>query len=637
MAKKVSRKLMPVSLSKVRIEGGFWGPKLDVNRKVTIPAEYEQCRKTGRINAFKLDWQPGKPNRPHLFWDSDVAKWIEAAAYSLATAPDKKLEREVDRVIDLIVSAQQPDGYLNVAFTVLEPENRWSNLRDRHELYCAGHLMEAAVAHYEATGKRKMLDALCRYADYIDSVFGPKKGQKRGYPGHEEIELALVKLYRATGVKRYLKLAKFFIDQRGKRPHYYDREARARGEDPGAWHGHEYDYNQSHLPVRRQATAEGHSVRAGYLYAGMADVAAETDDAELLAACERLWHNVTERRMYITGGIGSAHEGERFTFDYDLPNGMAYAETCAAIALVLWAHRMLQITADSRYADVMERALYNGVLSGVSLDGRKFLYVNPLAAHPAAFAYNRKVLERQEWFACACCPPNIARLLASFGQYVYSQARGLACVHLYAAGAARLDIGRQEVALQVTTDYPWSETVRIRVLPETESMFTLALRIPAWCREPALTVNGAAQKLKPLLTKGYALVRRRWRKSDRVELTLPMPVERVEAHPSVRMDAGRVALQRGPVVYCLEEADNAPDLNSIALPYDAKLVARRAPKLLGGVVVLKGRGVRRDPRGWNGRLYSSDGSKRKIIPITAVPYHAWCNRQPGEMLVWVRQ
>jgi len=624
----------PVPLDRVEVADRFWAPRIETNRTVTLPIEHEHLKRTGRIDAWKLGWRPGDPNPPHIFWDSDVAKWLEAVAYALAARPDAELERLADALIDDIAAAQQPDGYLNVHFTVVEPEKRWTNLRDWHELYCAGHLIEAAVAYHQATGKRKLLDVLCRYADHIAAVFGPRRGQKRGYPGHEEIELALVKLYRATGQERYLKLAQFFIDERGRQPHYFDAEAAARGDGRRPPH----DYNQSHLPVREQATAEGHAVRAMYLYCAMADLAAETGDGELRRACRRLWRNVTERRMYVTGGIGSSRQGERFTFDYDLPNETAYAETCAAIGLVFWAHRMLALEGDGCYADVMERALYNGVLSGVSLDGKRFFYANPLTVFPEALRDGGHVAaQRQEWFGCACCPPNIARLLASLPLYAYSEGARTAWVHLYVQGRATLNVAGRQVEVRVQTDYPWREEVSLEVRPQRPGTFTLALRIPGWCRGATLSVNGNPLRLGDIVKKGYAKVRRAWARGDRVELKFPMPVERIEANPRVRMDCGRVALQRGPIVYCLEEVDNGPDLADLCLPRRAALRAQYRPDLLGGIVTITGAALRRDRSGWGRALYRADKSQALKVPITAVPYYAWCNRKPGEMLVWIRE
>ncbi len=662
--------LEPMSLDRVQIDDSFWGRRQTVNREVTLPAEYRHCQETGRIDAWKLDWDPGMPNPPHHFWDSDVAKWIEAVGYVLAAHPDEELKSRADEVIDMIAEAQQDDGYLNTHFTTVEPvcsfvcpqggtghtkehNNRWTNLRDMHELYCAGHLMEAAVAYYEGTGDRQLLDVLCRYADHIDSVFGPGEGQKRGYPGHEEIELALVKLYRATGEGRYLDLAKFFIDERGRRPHYFDIEARRRGEGPRDYRFETYDYAQAHLPVGEQTTAEGHAVRAMYLYSGMADVAAETDDESLLAACERLWENVTKRRMYVTGGVGSSSHGERFTVDYDLPNDLAYAETCAAVGLVFWAHRMLQFDGDGKYADVMERALYNGVLSGVSLEGDKFFYANPLEAIPALhearpdlFGRDAVSYTRQDWFSCACCPPNLARLIASLGKYVYSQdedgesrsdyPKGIH-VHLYVGGSGTFDVDGQEIVLSQKTRYPWEGEVVVTVQSEGEVRFPLALRIPGWSRGAALQINGRAVDVASRLEQGYVTIERLWKPGDQIVLDLPMPVERVEAHPAVGENCGCVAIQRGPLVYCLEEVDNGPNLHDIVLPADAELQTAFEEDLLGGVVAVEGEAKRRDAKRWGGTLYQPAPSELETVPFRAIPYYAWANRNPGEMLVWIQQ
>jgi len=636
---EVARKAAPVPASQVRIEDGFWGERLRVNREITLPIEYEQCKATGRIDAFGLGWRPGDPDPPHIFWDSDVAKWIEAASYSIATHPDARLQKRVDDVVGLIAAAQQDDGYLNVHFTAVEPEKRWSNLRDWHELYCAGHLIEAAVAHHEATGKRALLDVMCRYADYIGTVFGRGSRKKPGYPGHEEIELALVKLYRATDRSEYLDLARYFVDQRGRRPHYFTREARDRRE-PVSGHAHGgYDYCQAHLPVREQRTAEGHAVRACYLYAGMADVAAETGDGELLAACRSIWRNIVQKRMYIHGGIGSTRFGERFTMDYDLPNEDAYAETCAAIALVFFAHRMLQIDTDSRYSDVMERALYNGIASGVSLDGTRFFYDNYLASYPGMHRFTgQKPPVRQEWFGCACCPPNIARLLASLGQYVYSQTVASIFVHLYLGGRARFLVRGQDVELVQHTRYPWAEDVRFEVLPASPTSFTVAVRIPGWCRDARVAVNGESLEVGAHLRKGYLKLRRRWQRGDVIELRLGMPVERIEAHPAVRHNCGRIALQRGPIVYCLEQRDNGRDLHDILLPQNARLaVVEGTAGLLKGIPLVGGRALRRDRGEWKGSLYRAAQTGLRPSEITAVPYFMWANRGEGEMLVWIRQ
>ena len=631
MTRTARRCMHPLPLRDVAISGGFWGPRLETVRAVTLAIEFEQLRKNGQLDALKLKWEPGRPGRPHHFWDSDIAKWIEAASCSLAAHPDPGLRRRVDRVVDLLAKAQQPDGYLNSYYTVVAPRERWTNLNVMHELYCAGHLMEAAVAHSEATGSSTFLDIMCRYADHIDKTFGPRKGQKRGYPGHEEIELALVKLYRATGEKRYLDLAMFFVDERGRSPHYFDLEAERRGVETDPRRRGSYvpwDYCQAHLPVREQTTAEGHAVRAVYLYSGMADVAMESGDAALQSACAKIWSNITERRMYVTGGIGSSGLGERFTVDYDLPNRTAYCETCAAIGLVFFAQRMLELTADGRYADVMERCLYNGTISGLSLDGKKFFYRNPLESHGDH--------HRQDWYGCACCPPNIARLLTSLGHYVYGRDGRTLYVNLFVQGRAEVDVAGQAVRLTQKTGYPWKGGVRITVETERPVRFEVAVRIPAWCRRPELSINGETQDVASLTRKGFARIRRTWQRGDAIALKLPMPVERVRSHPRVTPNAGRVALQRDPVVYCLEQTDNGPDLNGIVLPRTAKLTARFDHFLLGGVTVISGRGRRAKARSRQRRLYQSDASVQTDQVIKAVPYYAWDHRTSGEMLVWIR-
>ncbi|MDW8351804.1 MAG: glycoside hydrolase family 127 protein [Anaerolineae bacterium] len=625
----VRRKLAPLPFTCVKLSDRFWAPRVEVNRTVTLPAEYAMCESTGRIAAFDLKWTPGDPNPPHIFWDSDVAKWIEAASYALATHPDRSLDDLLDRVIARIAKAQQPDGYLNTHYIVFERaglDRRWTNLRDNHELYCAGHLIEAAVAHYQATGKPTLLEVACRYADYIDRVFGRGRGKLRGYCGHEEIELALVKLYRVTAERRYLRLAQYFVDERGRKPHYFDIEARKRGEDPARFRFGSYEYNQSHIPVREQRVVTGHAVRAMYLYSAMADLAGETGDASLLAACERIWHSVVDERMYITGGIGPSASNEGFTVAYDLPDETAYAETCAAIGMVFWNHRMLQFDGDGRYADVMERALYNGTISGVSLDGTRFFYENPLAS-PGDH-------HRQPWFDCACCPPNIARLIASVGGYFYSTDDDGVWAHLYAAGDAVFpDRG---LTITQITDYPWDGRVTLRLTPDEPRKFTLHLRIPGWCARYTLQVNGSPMaNLRP--RNGYVAITRAWRAGDEVLLNLDMPVQLMRAHPSVRQMTGRVAVQRGPLVYCLESADNPiSPLDRISLPLNMRWRTEHRPELLGGVTVLRGR-AQVDDAAWRGGLYApAQPVKRKSVEITAVPYCVWDNRAPGEMRVWLR-
>ena len=625
------QRINPLDWRRVSIDGGFWGQRRETNRTATLLSQYQRHKKLGVHRAYQWRW-PQDRNRPWQIWLGDLGKWIEAASYSLGTSPDAHLARLTATAVSHVLKGQKADGYLYA--NPVAPAQRWTNLISSHEHYDLGHMIEAAVAHFQATGQNRLLDAVCRAADQLHTNFGRARGKRRGYDGHEEIELALVKLYRATGRKRYLDLAQFFIEERGRKPYYFKLEAQAQG----VGLSRDLMSHQAHLPVRQQTDAVGHAVRALYLYCGMADIAAETNDRSLLQVCRRLWQSVTQRRMYITGGVGSSPVGEKFTVDYDLPNEAAYAETCAAIGLILFSHRMLQIEADGKYADVMERALYNGFLSGISVDGTGYFYANHLASPSlgAAPVDARHCEIRQPWYSCACCPPNIGRLIAGLGQFIYSTGPDALYVHLFTGGRAEFDIRGREVVLTQKTDYPWKEKVRITVNPESPLRFTVALRIPGWCRAAKLKVNGKSIRSVDITKKGYARIKRIWQKGDTVELTLPMPVERVEAHPKVRMDCGRVALQRGPMVYCLEQTDNGTNLADIYLPAHAPLKAQYRPHLLGGAVTIRARGHQRSETEWKGKLYRSAGSQTRPVDLLAVPYCLWANRKPGEMLVWIR-
>jgi DUF1680 family protein len=604
----------------------FWAPRLRTLREHTLPAIYEQMRQDGHFTAFRESWHAGMRPIPYVFWESDIAKWIEAASYSLATQPDPQLEALVDEAIAFMLALQQPDGYLNLWFTQIEPERRWSNLRDYHELYCAGHLIEAAVAHFQATGKRALLDAVCRYADYIDATFGPEEGKRRGYSGHEEIELALVKLFHATGEPRYLRLSQYFIEERGQRPSYFDLEAEERGEAPADFWATTYEYNQSHLPVREQHEIVGHAVRAMYLFSAVADLARELGDESLRATCEHIWNHLCARRLYITGGLGSSEGNEGFTADYDLPNSAAYAETCAAIGLVMWSRRLLLLDADHRYADVMELALYNGVLSGISQDGASFFYVNPLESDGTH--------HRQPWYKCACCPPNIARLLMSLGSYVYSVSETDVFVHLYAQSSTTMTVGGRAVTLRQHTNYPWEGTVRVEVESDGPVDLSLHLRLPGWSRQARLTLG--AEEIALDVRKGYARVARTWQPGESLTLHLDMPVERVYPHPSIQENVGTVALRSGPLVYCVESSDNPVPLNQLVLPESATFEKQFLPDLLGGLAVLKTTARVLTTEDWGQALYRTQPPASRPLSLTAVPYYAWDEREPGEMRVWLR-
>ncbi|GAC1535302.1 MAG: glycoside hydrolase family 127 protein [Herpetosiphon sp.] len=621
----------------VTIDDAFWAPRIRTNRLATLGHLYRELRATGSIDAFRSEWQwPEAATRrgpwggtATMFWDSDVAKWVEAASYSLATDPNPQLEELLDGVINLMAEAQLADGYLNTWFTHVDPANRWKNLRDWHELYCAGHLIEAGVAHYNATGKRTLLTIVCRYADHINDMFGPTPDKRLGYPGHPEIEQALAKLFHATGEPRYLELSRYFVDERGRQPHYYEQEARARGEEPSAFWARSFEYNQSHLPVREQNQVVGHAVRAVYLYSAMTDLAGTCADADLWQASQRLWQHLTTTRMYVTGGIGTSKQNEGFTGDYDLPNESAYAETCAAISLVFWAQRMLHIECDRRYSDIMELALYNSVLSSVSLDGTSFFYDNPLASSGEH--------HRQPWFVCPCCPPNLARLLASLGQYIYGQSETDLVVHLYAQGTARFTVGDHIVTLRQKTGYPWDGTVTMQVEPEaTTATFGLRLRIPGWCQGAQVLVNGSAIPLASAITQGYVRIEREWQRGDIVVLQLPMPIDGLSAHPDVVADVGHIALRRGPIVYCLEQVDHSVPIQRIMLSDLGGLTAHHDQELLGGITVLTGSATTLDPVDWQGVLYRPAPPLMRPCTIRAVPYYSWDNREPGAMQVWIR-
>jgi len=592
-------RLRAVPFTGVQLQDAFWAARLETNRTRSLPHNFQWCEQTGRISNFAkaAGLMPGKFEGIY-FNDSDVYKVLEGASYSLAYHRDPALEKTVDAVIAKIAAAQQPDGYLNTYFTLAEPDKRWTDLASKHEMYCAGHLIEAAVAHYRATGKKSLLDVAIRLADHIYDLFGP--GKRAGIDGHEEIELALVKLYEVTGQERYFTLARRMIDLRG------DSSQRK------TWG----PYCQDHVPVRKQREIVGHAVRAMYLYCGVADVAAYTGDAALLETMDAIWKDVVSRKLYVTGGIGARHQGEAFGDAYELPNESAYCETCAAIGLVLWAHRMNLLHGDAHFADVLEQALYNGVLSGVSLDGEKFFYVNPLAS--AGHHH------RQPFFACACCPTNVVRLIPSVPGYVYATDQRGVYVNLYVSGQTTVPVPGGKVTLTQDTRYPWDGRVRIRVQAEPPGVFDICLRIPAWCADAKIAVEKStladdpAKGIQVQMQKGYARLRGQWLPGEVIVLDLPMPVQRIEAHPRVQADRGRVALQRGPLVYCFESVDNGGPVRHIILARDPKFATEHRDHLLGGITVI--------------RCVTRDGRQ-----VTAIPYYAWDHRAPGEMVVWVRQ
>lgn len=645
----LEKKLKPVEPDHMEIEDRFWKEYMELVRNHVIPYQWEAlndrienaapsyCIQNFRVAA---GLQEGT-FQGMVFQDSDVYKWLEAVAYSLMWHPDEKLEKTADETIELIGKAQQPDGYLDTYYIINGLEKRFTNLMDNHELYCLGHMTEAAVAYYKATGKRRFLDIAVGYADCAARHLGTEEGKIPGYPGHEVAEMALCALYDITKDENHLKLAKYFIDQRGQQPLFFDQECEKNG-NKCFWDDTyiQKQYYQAGKPVRDQDKAEGHAVRAVYLYTGMAEVASRTEDKELFAACEKLWNNIVNRQMYITGAVGATEHGEAFSFDYDLPNDTVYGETCAAIGLIFFARRMLEITKDGKYADVMERALYNGVISGMSLDGKSFFYVNPLEVVPEACEkdYNKRHVKpvRQKWFGCACCPPNVARLLSSLSAYAFEENEKELYVNLYTGGTLETVKNGKQNRITFETDYPWNGQVKIRIENQEDSSFALALRIPGWCSSYSLKVNG--QEEKHHLKTGYVLLDREWKNGDEILLDMEMPVQIVEANPRVREDIGKVAVMRGPLVYCLEETDNGDQLQEIYLKEEPEFKEIFEPELLKGVVTIQAKGKRVSMAGWEGdSLYRTYKGKRfEDVELKFVPYYAWVNRTPGEMTVWIR-
>ena len=630
--------IRPVAFTEVKLTDHFWSPRLEINRTVTIPTSFAICENTGRVKNFEMAAaKKGSFCTKFPFDDTDIYKTIEGASYSLAVHTDPKLKAYLDSLITIVGKAQEPDGYLYTARTIdpLHPHawsgaERWVKENElSHELYNSGHLFEAASAHYLATGERNFLDIALKNADLLVKTFGP--GKRHVAPGHEIVEMGLVRLYRITGKKDYLDLAKFFIDERGHRS--YEKDS------PDEWKNGMYW--QDDEPVVDQQEAEGHAVRAMYLYSGMADVAALTGDQVYVKAIDRIWDNMVSKKIYVQGGIGAVPNGERFGADYELPNTTAYNETCAAIGQVYWNQRMFLLHGDSKYIDLLEKVLYNGLISGVGLDGKTFFYSNALQVTDG-FTHPALEPQRSGWFECSCCPTNLVRFLSSLPGYIYAQKNDNIFVNLFVAGSANLTVGNKHIQLTQTNNYPWNGALKLNVNPETPTHLTMRIRIPGWARSEAIPsdlysfVNGRTAKIiirvngapvKYRMENGYALITKAWKKGDDIQLNLPMDVKEVIANKFVTIDNNKIALQRGPIIYCGEWKDNEGKVSDLFIPRKTAFKSRYDSTLLNGVTVLKAEVFRTDTL----------GRQPQRVTFTAIPYYSWANRGIGEMRVWFPQ
>lgn len=643
------KKIKSIPLKDIKIQDRYWDRYINLVKSVIIPYQWdilndrlEGIETSHCIMNFKIAAKREEGEfYGAVFQDSDLAKWIEAVSFSLEYCPDEELEKTVDEVIELIGEAQGEDGYINTYFTIKEPQLRFTNLQEGHELYCAGHFMEAAVAYYKATGKKKLLHIVERFAQLICDEFSTKKNAL-GYPGHQEVEIGLFKLYEVTKENKYLEQAKMFLDRRGGLPNYFLEEMKGRNFKRIFHELNNYDvaYSQSHLPIREQTTAEGHAVRAVYMYSAMADVAAEYGDKELLNVCETLWNNITEKRMYITGSIGSSGILERFTTDYDLPNNSNYSETCASIGLALFGRRMAQIFKDSRYYDVVEKALYNTVLAGIAMDGKSFFYVNPLEVWPdnciLRTSKEHVKATRQPWFGVACCPPNIARTLASLGEYIYFNEEDAIWVNLFVSSSLKTLIAGEEVTLETKTNFPYEGNINIDLSCRKQTRGKLYIRIPEYVKNYHIYID-RVQITSLDIVKGYCVLNLDI-KNQRIDLEFDLKPRMVRANPLVKEDIGKVAIMKGPLVYCLEEIDNESNLPAYYLDHLAELKEFYDDKLLGGTVVIQCEGRKITKEGWNTKeLYSEQEVTLKKKKLTLIPYPYWGNRGSGEMLVWIKE
>jgi uncharacterized protein len=630
-----------VPFTKVKLTDNFWLPRIKTNHKVTIPASFERCENTGRVKNFEMAAaRSGKFCTVYPFDDTDIYKTIEGASFSLSLNFDKKLDEYMDGLIVKIANAQEPDGYLYTARTI-DPlaahkwagKERWEKEREMsHELYNSGHLYEAAAAHYLATGKKNLLNIALKNADLVCSVFGHQK--KHVAPGHQVVEMGLVKLYRITGKPEYLATAKYFIEERGHF-HGYDSASKDPFKNGSYW--------QDHKPVVEQDEAIGHAVRAGYLYAAMADVAALTGDAGFLQAIDRIWNNVVDKKIYVQGGVGAVGDGERFGENYELPNSTAYNETCAAIANVYWNHRMFLLHGDSKYFDILEKSLYNALLSGVGMDGKSFFYTNAMEIRNS-YKHTDMEAERSGWFTCSCCPTNITRLIPSVPGYMYATRDNTVYINLFASSASVVTLEDNEVQLIQENNYPWEGDLKFTVNPRREAEIKLMVRLPGWAQGTAIPsdlyrfadgaieaipvrVNG--KNIRYTTEKGYAVLSRSWKKGDVVEVTLPMNIKRIVSNEKLKDNMGKTALQRGPVIYCAEWPDNNGKTGNLVLPMEAVVTAEYKPDMLNGVTILRSEAKAIMVNG------ESNSVETRTQPFVAIPYYAWAHRGKGEMAIWL--
>lgn len=624
----------PVNFTSVKVTDTFWGARLDANRNVTIPLAFSKCEETGRYDNFVKAANPSPTYKVGglSFDDTDVYKTIEGASYSMQTYPDKKLDKYIDSVLTIVAGAQEADGYLFTSRT-MNPDNphewagdrRWVKVEDlSHEFYNLGHMIEGAIAHYHATGKRNFLDIAIKYADNVEREIGDAPGKQVFVPGHQIAEMALAKLYLVTGEKKYIDLAKFFLDKRG-------------------YTSIKQEYSQSHKPVLEQDEAVGHAVRATYMYSGMADVAAIIGDSSYIKAIDNIWENVVTKKIYLTGGIGATHHGEAFGPNYHLPNKTAYNETCAAIANVYWNHRMFLLHGDAKYYDVLERTLYNGLISGVSMDGGEFFYPNPLESD-GKYKFSQGAAHRQPWFGCACCPSNISRFIPSLPGYIYATKDNSVYINLFMSNSASLKVEGRNISLKQTTNYPWDGDITVEVTKASSKPVNMMIRIPGWIRGEVLPsdlyeyvdnvnsnyevkVNGKA--VSGDLVNGYLSVERRWRRGDKIEVNFDLQPRVVKAHEKVEDDRGKIAFERGPIVYCAEWPDNKDiDIPSLLIPKNPKMEVIKEQELLNGVTTLK-----TDAQS----LYINEKGmlETKEVSIKLIPYYSWAHRGVGQMSVWL--